>query len=97
MTIPSGGANIKITLWTQSLEGSNAGYFYRQAIKESETTLATNQFKNQEGASSMTTLYRGFATAGVHTYKAVVSVGATANITVAANSTSPSFILVERS
>ena len=75
------------------MSGSVGSYFYRLVIREGNTELAS-----QQNSPSLTPNVVAIVepTAGTHTYAASVNVGASANVTLEATSSSKAFILVER-
>lgn len=93
--MPSGGANIEIVAWASRYSGSNNGYYYQFGVKEGSSWLTSINQKNEQGEFLAHVIYRGFATAGSHTYNVSLSVGATATVSLSASATAPAFITVK--
>jgi hypothetical protein len=98
VTVPIGGARIKITAYAYGFYTSGAtGVVTAMAIQEGATVLSQMR-RDMELTNSPDVgivVYTAVATAGAHTYKVTISQNGAGTLRVQAAPTAPAFILVE--
>lgn len=98
VTVPSGGRRIKITAWcTNMTPASGTPPQFRLSIRESSTVLAETTIQGTAAVqnSMPPAIYSAVTSPGSHTYKVSFNLNQNANLTLAAGTTFPAFILVE--